>query len=71
VSPDVPLQLRCTCGRDECDTVLVVRLSDFDRVRFHSNRFVVARGHEPKAGTVVEEHEHYAVIEVLEQLARV
>jgi len=54
----------CECGNPKCDEKVVLRASDYERVRSDSHRFFVVPGHEiPDVETVIERHEDWAVIE--------
>jgi hypothetical protein len=47
---------RCECARLGCNQVIALTLPEYERVRAHSRRFVVAPGHElPEAETISEE----------------
>ncbi|HET8557078.1 MAG TPA: hypothetical protein VFL58_07205, partial [Gaiellaceae bacterium] len=43
---DLPPEFVCECGRADCDARLSVPLEEYERVRAHGRRFVVAAGHE-------------------------
>jgi hypothetical protein len=55
---------RCECARLGCDRVIELALGEYERVRAHPRRFVLAQGHEtPEAETVVESGAGWAVVE--------
>ena len=66
---------RCECGDRECAGAITLTLAEYKSVRESPTRFAVARNHEnPESERVVEEHERFAVVEVVTgdevQLAR-
>jgi len=59
-----PTSFRCECARLGCNLLIDLSPEEYERVREHSRRFIVARGHElPDVETVVEVSEGYAVVE--------
>ena len=44
-SPSDHLRVLCECGREDCDRVLAVTLSEYESVRADPRRFAVAHGH--------------------------
>ena len=55
---------RCECGLLGCARLLELKMSEYERIRAHPRRFVVAVDHNlPQAETVVERHPAYLVIE--------
>jgi hypothetical protein len=59
---------RCECARLGCNQLIELSVTDYERVRSHSRRFVVAIDHEsPGAETVVERHDGYLVVEKRDQ----
>ena len=59
-----PVGFRCECARLGCSELVAMTVRDYERVRRHPRRFLVARGHErPEIETVIETHPDYAVVE--------
>ena len=56
----------CTCGRSDCDEVLMVDLSAYDGVRRVAHRFLVAPGHATAIDEVVGMNDDYWVVDVKE-----
>jgi len=55
---------RCECGRGGCTTMLELTPAEYERVRAHPRRFVLAPGHEdPSVEDVVERHAGYVLVE--------
>jgi hypothetical protein len=55
---------RCECGLFGCARLLELEIAEYERIRSHPRRFVVAVDHNlPEAETVVERHAGYLVIE--------
>lgn len=62
--PDAEISFRCECARLGCNLLLDLPLSEYERVRGHPKRFIVAPGHDlPDIETVVERAESYVVVE--------
>ena len=58
--------LRCECGDRECTSAIRLTPAEYEFVRDSPTRFAVARNHEnPQSERVVEEHERFAVVEVV------
>lgn len=55
----------CTCGRPDCDEILVLTAAEYGRVEERPYRFLVAPGHATEADEVVERTGEYDVVEVL------
>jgi hypothetical protein len=54
----------CECGRGECSERLAVPVQEYERVRAHGRRFLVASGHErPEVEKVVDERPGWLVVE--------
>lgn len=55
----------CECSRTECHTSIELDLGEYERVRRHSARFLVAVGHlwSPEAERLVVENAGYWVVE--------
>ena len=61
---DTPLSFRCECARLGCNLLIDVQPPDYERVRAHSRRFIVATGHEVlEVEAVVERFSGYVVVE--------
>ncbi len=66
-----PVGFRCECARLGCSRLLDITLRDYEQVRAHPRRFVVAVGHEiPDVETVVEVLPGYVVIEKMDEAGR-
>jgi hypothetical protein len=61
----------CECSRTECHASVQLELGDYERVREHPGRFLVAIGHlwSPEAERLVEEHGSFWVIEKVNEAA--
>jgi hypothetical protein len=61
---DKPVTFRCECARLGCNILIEVPPLDYERVREHSRRFIVAAGHElPELEAIVERCDDYVVVE--------
>ena len=61
---DVPtLALICECGSPDCLDRIHVTPEEYEAVRAHPARFLVATGHEDENETVVDEFDRFGVIE--------
>ncbi len=61
---DVPLAFRCECGHLGCNRMIEVEAADYERVRAHPRRFLLAPDHDiSEAETVVERRPGYVVVE--------
>jgi hypothetical protein len=59
-----PLPVVCECAQADCTTTLEISRDTYGRVRRHSERFIVARGHEQlDIEQVVESHPGYVIVE--------
>jgi hypothetical protein len=59
-----PVAYRCECARLGCSRLIELRTSEYERVRAHPRRFLIAPGHEvPGAEMVIETHDNYVVVE--------
>lgn len=55
---------RCECARLGCDQVIELTIREYERVRAHPRRFVLAEDHEvPAAESVAESGAGWAVVE--------
>ncbi len=55
----------CECARIECTVQVRLTLAEYEQVRRHDRRYVVARGHEiePTTERVVRSYNGFTVIE--------
>jgi hypothetical protein len=61
---DVPAGFRCECARTGCNALVELTVREYERIRSHPRRFVVAAGHElPEVETVVATEPGYVVVE--------
>ena len=65
VSGSSAVEFVCECSRTECHASVGTELGDYERVREHPARFLVAVGHlwSPQAERLVEEHETFWILE--------
>jgi hypothetical protein len=69
---DEPVGFRCECARLGCNQVIALTVPEYERVRAHSRRFVVAPGHElPEAETIIEVAAGCFVVEKRDQAGTV
>jgi hypothetical protein len=55
---------RCECGLFGCARLVELKVSEYERIRTHPRRFLVAIDHNlPEAEIIVERHAGYLVIE--------
>jgi hypothetical protein len=58
------LDFRCECGHPECDVLVHMLASDYQRVRADNDRFVVVPGHEDAhIERIVERSKGYLVVD--------
>ena len=56
----------CECGDDGCSCAVRLTRAEYESVRAHSTRFVIAPDHEnPESEQVIEEHERFAVVDTV------
>jgi hypothetical protein len=56
--------LICECGNPGCVRPIALTRAEYERIRQHASRFVVALNHEnPETESIVEENERFAVVE--------
>jgi 5-bromo-4-chloroindolyl phosphate hydrolysis protein len=61
--PTEYVRMVCECGRNECDRVLAITLSEYQQIRREPIRFAVARDHVASdVEEVVEETDRFAVV---------
>jgi hypothetical protein len=59
-----PVDFMCECGDITCMRAVQLSLKDYERLRSEPTHFGVIPGHElPDVERVVEQHEHYFVVE--------
>ena len=57
-------RLICECGNPECTQQIELTAAEYERVRAHASRFMVALNHEnPETESIVEQNERFAVVE--------
>lgn len=57
-------RLICECGNPECTQQIAVTRAEYERIRGHASRFIVALNHEnPETESIIEENERFAVVE--------
>jgi 3,4-dihydroxy-2-butanone 4-phosphate synthase len=67
--PEVPSidghdRLICECGNSDCMHQIELTRAEYEHVRAHASRFVVALNHEnPETESIVEQNERFAVVE--------
>lgn len=58
------LEVICECGRESCNGVITLSLSDYEDVHGQKDRFVVLRGHEsPEIERVVDDRGDFLVVD--------
>jgi hypothetical protein len=58
------LPIICECTRAECTTQLEIGISEYEKVRRHPDRFIVARGHEqPNIEQTLAQGAGYLIVE--------
>ena len=53
----------CECEDERCTEVLLLRRSDYEDVRAHPRRFIVAPGHQEEDDQLIQDDAGFAVIE--------
>jgi hypothetical protein len=67
-----PVAYRCECARLGCSRLIELQSADYERIRKHARRFLIAPGHAvPGAEVVVETHANYVVVEKLDEAGEV
>jgi anti-sigma B factor antagonist len=57
-------RLICECGNPECTQQIELSAAEYEQVRAHASRFVVALNHEnPETESIVEQNDRFAVVE--------
>ncbi len=66
------IAFRCECGQLGCSQLIELTAGEYERVRAHPRRFIVAPGHQMRdAEKVVEHHDHYSIVEKRAEAGRV
>lgn len=69
---DGTVRMRCECGSMDCVAFINIDVSDYEHVREHSRRFVIANGHQmAEAEIVMERTGLYLVVEKFGQAGEV
>jgi hypothetical protein len=62
--PDQAVRFRCECAELDCNNTIQLTTGEYERLREHPRRFLVAPGHQlPDVETVVEAHPGYVIVE--------
>jgi hypothetical protein len=70
LEPSTVIAFRCECGRLGCNDLVELTVSDYERVRAHPRRFLLAVAHESsEIETVVDIHPGYEVVEKRDEAA--
>lgn len=57
-------RLVCECGNPSCMQPIELTRAEYERVRAHASRFIVALNHEnPETESIVEQNERFAIVE--------
>ena len=63
-SYDGPLEFLCECSRNDCIDTVALDLSEYERIRSHSNLFLISSGHERlEVDRVVDQGQGYVLVE--------
>ena len=63
---------RCECAQLGCNRLIEISIREYERVRRHPRRFVVASGHElPAEQTIIEPGDGWVVVEKRDQAGAV
>jgi hypothetical protein len=69
---DAPVGFRCECAQLGCNQLVELSVREYETIRAHPRRFVVASGHEfPDVETVVETRPGYVIVEKRDQAGEV
>jgi hypothetical protein len=61
---DGVLEIICECGRDPCNAVITLTVSEYDNVHSQKDRFVVVPGHQTEEiERVVDDRDAYLVVD--------
>lgn len=66
-----PIAFRCECGQLGCSRLIELRSTEYERIRAHPRRFLVALDHDAAVETVVERRDNYMVVEKRGEAGRV
>jgi hypothetical protein len=59
-----PIAFRCECGQLGCSRLIELKLADYEQVRAHPRRFMLAPDHDiPAVESVVDQRAGYVVVE--------
>ena len=61
----------CECEDTQCRALVRLDLDEYEAIRSHPTRFLIARGHTYSSGRAVDEGEDYLVVEKERVAARV
>ena len=62
------VRMRCECGSADCIAFINITVSDYEKVREHPRRFVVADEHQaPEVETVIHRTGQYLIVEKVGQ----
>lgn len=66
-----PIAFRCECGQLGCSRLIELTSREYERIRAHPRRFLVAPHHQdPHTETAVDRHDHYVVVEKRDEAGR-
>jgi hypothetical protein len=69
---DAPVGFRCECARLGCNQLIELTVREYEEIRAHPRRFIVASGHElSDFETVVEARPGYVIVEKQDQAGAV
>jgi anti-sigma B factor antagonist len=61
---DGHMRLICECGNPDCTQQIALTGAEYERVREHASRFVVALNHEnPETESIVEQNERFVIVD--------
>ena len=63
LSEQQPTPYLCECEEERCTTIIRLTLGEYESVRAHPRRFLLAPGHESPQDRVVSEGERFTVVE--------
>ncbi len=59
-----PVRFRCECARVDCNCAVEVTVKEYERVRSHPRRFLIAEGHDvPEVEEVVDNGRDHLVVQ--------
>jgi hypothetical protein len=74
ITLEVPhaLEIFCECGSEDCVAKITLSVADYEAVRAHPERFIIAPGHEiPDVEDVLERRTGHWVVEKHEEEAKI